>query len=73
MARQDAPRQWEHWWWVWVAGEVVFVPTTLLLTGRWRRSAALADRSDHDRAIDAELALLHPGTTATASEVRVGS
>lgn len=59
-ARRAAPVQWEHWWWVCVAGEVLFLPSALLLTGRWRRSSALADRAEHDRAIEAELAALGP-------------
>ncbi len=57
-ARAQAPRQWEHWWWVCVGGQVVFLPTSLLLTGRWRRKAAKQDREDHQREIDAELAQL---------------
>ncbi|MGH9046827.1 MAG: MFS transporter, partial [Acidimicrobiales bacterium] len=36
-ARKSAPNQWEHWWFVCVGGQVLFLPTVLLLTGRWRR------------------------------------
>jgi MFS family permease len=57
-ARAQAPRQWEHWWWVCVGGQVVFLPTSLLLTGRWRRKSAKKDRDDHEREIDVELAEL---------------
>jgi MFS family permease len=39
-----SPRQWQRWYWVCVAGEVVFVPSIFLLAGRWRpRRRAGAD------------------------------
>jgi hypothetical protein len=25
-AAKDSPNQWRHWWWVCVAGEVIFIP-----------------------------------------------
>ncbi len=57
-ARATAPPQWEHWWWVCVGGQVVFLPTALLLTGRWRRSSAKGDQEDHRRMVDQQLAEL---------------
>ena len=57
-AKARAPRQWRTWWWVCAAGQFVFLPTVLLLRGRWRRSAALRDIEEHERLIDAELARL---------------
>jgi MFS family permease len=57
-ARRQAPAQWQHWWWVCVGGEVLFLPTALLLTGRWRRSSARRDQALHRSAVDAELARL---------------
>ena len=72
VARRQAPGQWRTWWWVCVGGEVVFLPTVLMLAGRWRRSSALQDAAAHRRRVDAELAALHgtppasraPATTA---------
>ncbi len=57
-ARKESPGQWQHWWWVCVAGEVVFLPTIFLLVGRWRPSAARRDAEEHRRLVDAEQARL---------------
>ena len=48
-ARAAAPRQWQRWWLICVAGEILFLPTIFLLVGRWRRSSARRDREAHDR------------------------
>jgi MFS family permease len=53
-ARAAAPREWQHWWYVCVAGELLFLPTIFLLVGRWRRSSAVADAEAHDRAVTEE-------------------
>ncbi|NNN21469.1 MAG: MFS transporter, partial [Acidimicrobiales bacterium] len=55
-AQKSAPRQWQTWWWVCVAGEVIFVPSIFLLTGRWSPKKARLDAEDHQAKIDAELA-----------------
>ena len=57
-ARQEAPAQWEHWWWVCVAGEVLFLPTIFLLVGRWLPATARRDAEAHRKLIDAEEARL---------------
>ncbi|MGH9081776.1 MAG: MFS transporter [Acidimicrobiales bacterium] len=57
-ASKVAPTQWEHWWWVCVAGEVVFIPTIFLMTGRWSPAAAKRDAEEHERMVEAELAHL---------------
>ncbi len=53
-ARAAAPAQWQHWWYVCVAGEVLFLPTIFLLVGRWRRSSAVRDEEEHERLVTAE-------------------
>lgn len=55
-ARKEAPTQWLHWWWVCVAGEIVFLPTVLLLAGRWSPTGARRDAEEHGARVDAELA-----------------
>jgi len=57
-ARKAAPVEWEHWWWVCVVGEVLFVPTIFLLVGRWLPSSARRDAEEHRELVDAELARL---------------
>ncbi|HUZ43854.1 MAG TPA: MFS transporter [Acidimicrobiales bacterium] len=54
-AKADGPHQWQRWWWVCVAGEIVFIPTNFLLVGRWRRSSARRDAADREALVDAEL------------------
>jgi MFS family permease len=65
-AAKASPRQWRHWWWVCVAGEVVFIPLIALMAGRWNPKKARADEAEHERMVDAELAKL---ADAAASEV----
>ena len=57
-ALKQAPSQWQRWWWVCVAGEIVFIPTIFLLTGRWSPGAAKRDAEEHERMVEAELARL---------------
>ncbi len=53
-ARKVAPKEWQTWWYVCVAGEILFLPTIFLLVGRWRRSSAIRDEEAHDRMITTE-------------------
>lgn len=34
-AQVEAPGQWQTWWWICVAGQVVFLPFIFLMAGRW--------------------------------------
>ena len=67
-ARAQAPKQWRLWWWICAAGQVVFIPTILLLRGRWRPSAARRDMDEQERLIDAELARLAQADKGLRSE-----
>ncbi|MHB1717154.1 MAG: MFS transporter [Acidimicrobiales bacterium] len=69
-AKQNAPVQWKRWWWVCLAGEVVFLPAVLLMVGRWRPSKARADAEAHRRLVDRELArLAETGSSPVGSPV----
>lgn len=57
-AQADAPGQWQRWWWICFAGQLVFLPFVWALRGRWRPSAARADAQAHDVAIGRELTAL---------------
>ncbi len=57
-AKAVTPHQWQHWWWVCVAGEIVFLPLILLMVGRWRPKKAKKDAEDHEREVTEELARL---------------
>ena len=53
-----SPKQWQHWFWVDIAGMVVFIPTIWLTRGRWSPRRAKRDEDEHDAAVAAELARL---------------
>ncbi|MCK4176794.1 MFS transporter [Aciditerrimonas ferrireducens] len=57
-ARARAPGQWRTWWWICAGGQLVFIPTVLLLRGRWRPSAARRDQQAWEAQVAAELARL---------------
>ncbi len=59
----EAPSQWQHWFYVDLAGILVFVPTIWLAKGRWKPSSARRDAEEHKAAVAEELARLigdHP-------------
>ena len=53
-----APGQWRNWWWVCVGGQVLFLPMTLLMAGRWSPRRARQDAEEHERRVREELAAL---------------
>jgi MFS family permease len=54
----QAPHQWQHWFFVDLAGMVVFIPLIWLSKGRWRPSSARRDAEEHQAAVTEELARL---------------
>jgi len=38
-AAADSPGQWQTWWWVCVAGQIVFLPFVFIMAGRWSPAA----------------------------------
>jgi MFS family permease len=34
-AEKQNPRQWEHWWWVTVVGQILFLPLIFAMVGPW--------------------------------------
>lgn len=60
-AVKDNPGQWQNWWWMCLAGQVLFLPSVALLTGRWRPKSAREDQLAHERRVEAELARLERG------------
>jgi MFS family permease len=53
-----APHQWQHWFYVDVAGMLVFIPAIWLTSGRWKPSSARRDADEHQAAVAEELARL---------------
>jgi ACS family D-galactonate transporter-like MFS transporter len=57
-AAEDNPHQWQTWWWVCVAGQVLFLPFVFVLTGRWSPRRAKQDEVEHEQRVQEELAAL---------------
>ncbi len=54
-AAADAPHQFRTWWWVCVAGELVFIPFIFTMAGRWSPRKAREDAEAHEALVAAEL------------------
>ena len=50
-----SPKQWQHWFWVCVAGMVLFIPTIFLNRGRWSPRRAREDQEEHTEDVAREL------------------
>jgi MFS family permease len=50
-----SPNQWQHWFWVCIAGMVLFIPTIFLNRGRWSPRQARKDEVKHRDDVDREL------------------
>ncbi len=57
-AAAETPGQWQLWYWVCIAGVVLFVLTIFTMRGRWSPAAAKADVDAHDALVAQELAAL---------------
>ncbi len=55
-AAAKSPGQWKTWYWICVAGIIVFLLSIPLLRGRWRPSDAKRDEEEHEAMVQAELA-----------------
>ncbi len=53
-----SPGQWQKWFWVDIAGMVVFLPFIFLTKGRWSPKRAREDHERRERAVAAELAAM---------------
>jgi MFS family permease len=63
-AQKDNPGQWQTWWWICFAGQVMLLPAALLLTGRWSPRKAREDEADHEARVQRELETLQRGVPA---------
>jgi MFS family permease len=57
-AQKDNPGQWQTWWWICFAGQLVFIPFVFLMTGRWSPRRAREDEAAHEQTVERELAQL---------------
>ncbi|HEX3795723.1 MAG TPA: MFS transporter [Acidimicrobiales bacterium] len=54
----EAPHQWQHWFYVDLAGMVIFIPLIWLTKGRWSPASARRDAVEHEARVREELARL---------------
>ncbi len=54
----EAPHQWQHWFYVDLAGMLLFIPVIWLTKGRWSPAKARSDAEEHDARVREELARL---------------
>jgi hypothetical protein len=63
-AAADNAHQWQTWWWVCIAGQVLFLPFIFVMAGRWSPRKAREDERAHEEMVQRELAALQGrGTT----------
>src|SRR5689334_18049238 len=60
-AQADSPHQWQTWWWVCDAGQLVFLPFIFVMAGRWSPKRAREDEQAHEEMVQRELAALQQG------------
>ena len=71
-AQKASPNEWKRWWWVCLAGQLVFGILIFTMRGRWSPRAAKRDFDEHERIVSAELARLIPQREGPgADEVRL--
>jgi ACS family D-galactonate transporter-like MFS transporter len=61
-AAEDNPGQWQIWWWVCIAGQIVFLPFVFVMAGRWSPRRARQDEQEHEENVQRELAALRTGS-----------
>ena len=57
-AQQRSQNEWQHYFWIAVAGEIVFIPLMFLMAGFWDPRKARREEEEHEAMIAAELAKL---------------
>jgi hypothetical protein len=64
-AQRDNPGQWQTWWWICFAAQVLFIPFVLLMSGFWNPRRARQAEREHEQMVERELARLQ-GEHSTA-------
>lgn len=64
-AAADSPKQWRTYFFIGVAGELVFIPLILLMAGFWDPRKAKQAEDEHEARVATELAALQQARAAT--------
>jgi MFS family permease len=59
-AAKDNPGNWRTWWFVCLAGQILFLPFLFIMAGRWSPKRAREDADEHARLVDLEMAAMAP-------------
>ena len=65
--RRTTPGQWQTWWWVCIAGQILFLPFIFVMAGRWSPRKAREDERAHEEMVQRELAALQGAGTASST------
>ena len=65
-AQKDNPGQWQTYWWICFAGQLIFIPLAWLLTGHWSPRKAREEDEEHERWAQQELERLHAAQAQAA-------
>jgi MFS family permease len=57
-AQKNNPTQWQHWWWVCLAAQALFIPFIFVMAGRWSPRKARQDEREHEQLVAQELEAL---------------
>jgi MFS family permease len=72
-AAADSPHQWQHYFWIAVGGEIVFIPLIFVLTGFWDPRKARQHEREHEQWVEAELAKLRAAGAGSGTGTGTGT
>ena len=52
-AAKQNPRQWQHWWWVTAAGQLLFIPLVFTMAGAWTPAAGRRGDEEQEQRLHA--------------------
>ncbi|MHA6764009.1 hypothetical protein [Streptacidiphilus sp. PAMC 29251] len=65
-AHHDSPRQWQHYLWIAVAGQLLFIPLIFVMAGYWDPRQAKRQEIEHEVWLQSQLAALTDKDHTTA-------
>ncbi|MFI6871490.1 MFS transporter [Nocardia sp. NPDC050406] len=60
-AQKDSAQQWERWWWICLAAQVIFIPFVFIMSGHWSTKKAAEEAEAHEQLVEQELQQLAHG------------
>jgi ACS family D-galactonate transporter-like MFS transporter len=57
-AAEHSPKQWQHYFWIAIGGQILFIPMIFLMAGYWSTRRARQAEREHEAWVEAELAKL---------------